>query len=191
MRLLVLGLTALLVALLTATLAPRPAAACSCASAPLDDYADEVPVAFTGTQVDRVELGGQIGGEVLLTFEVDQVYTGPVGSTLTARTAADSAACGVDFGGQGQVALAAFGSVDEPSLGLCGSLVSEGDLEAVFGVGADPDPEVIDVLADDGTDDGGADGGGLPWAAVLAAVVAVAAVVGLYFAGTVRLSAED
>lgn len=213
MRTLVLAVGALLVAVVTLVGGPRPALACSCALVPLEEYADEVTVAFTGTQIDRTELGGRIDAGALLTFEVDRVYHGDVGPTVTARTAADSAACGVDYGGQGTVSLVAFGSADEPSVNLCGSSVTEDDLSLVFGEAAEPDPDIVDPLADappavpdqdlpiDGGDldggsaapvgDGDGDAGGVPWAVILGVVAAVAALLGLFFAGTVRLGGGE
>ncbi|MEL7156023.1 MAG: hypothetical protein AAFN30_05425, partial [Actinomycetota bacterium] len=95
-----------------------------------------------------------------------------------------------------RVAVVAFGPPEEPSVDLCGSPVSEADLEVVFGPGADPDPAVVDAAAPevdggpgvDNGDDGG--GGGVPWLPVLGLVVAALAVAGLFLAGTVRLGTD-
>jgi len=137
-----LGVSLLVSALLAGVMllvGAAPALACSCSGAPLADYADEVTLAFSGTQVDRdVEDQVRENGAVL-TFEVDQVFRGDVGSRIEVRTNAQGSACGLDLAGAGTTGLVTFDSDEFAEVHLCGSSVAIADLEAVFGPGAAAD----------------------------------------------------
>jgi hypothetical protein len=160
-----------------------PAAACSCDIPVFSEYADEVAIAFSGRQVERTRPSGP-NDEVLATFEVDVVYKGEAGSTLTVRTWADEGACGIDPGpGLTHIATFDWSNDEITTMDLCGSQVSKNDLLAEFGPGQAPDPE----LADAGL--GQADGDGTGWGTVLLGVGAVIALAGCGLLGFRRLAA--
>ena len=117
---------------------PRPAAACSCQDSTLAEYADEVALAFTGEQTARVVLDEMEDNGAVLTFEVDQVFKGDVGETISVRTHAQGSACGMDFSGAAGSGVAVFTWRDQLSVSLCGSAVSVEELESVFGDGVPP-----------------------------------------------------
>ena len=122
------------VAVLVAT-APLPVYGCSCMSFILSQSADEVDVAFTGRQIDRLELGTK----AFLVFEVKRVYKGQAGPLTAVRTNHDEAACGVDFQGAGVVGIVAHQFGDHLSVGFCTSPVGLNELLSVFGDGTPPD----------------------------------------------------
>lgn len=72
----------------------KPAYACSCVPArpPLESR-DEAQTVFSGT-VSAVQ--GEAGG-LLVTFDVDRIWKGPEGSSLTLTTSESSASCGYEF----------------------------------------------------------------------------------------------
>lgn len=145
-----------------------PAHACSCVDLVLEDYGEDVAVAFTGRQIDRVVFDDIIDNGVVLLFEVATVYKGEVGSRVEVRTHAQSSACGTDFDMAGIAGVAAFMWRDELHVSQCGSAVSPAELEAVFGEGSPPD-ETIAVAT---TSAGGGDG--LARVAVIGAGLVVA-----------------
>lgn len=129
---------------ITVLATPRPAHACVCADVPLSDYADEVDVAFTGWQVERIisESDGSTWSSdpVTLTFRVTRVYKGRAGPLIEVQTVRDGSSCGVDFAEKGVKGVAAFSrGGDEYMVSLCGSVVTIGELKEVFGEGNPPD----------------------------------------------------
>ena len=192
-------------AVLVAT--PGPATGCSCGSTPLSVYADRVAVAFTGQQIKRVEPDDVAlsNADVALILEVDWVYKGRAGPLISVITNFLDVSCGIDFSGEGQVAVAAFGRDDRLGVGMCSSRHAISDFQAVFGSGYPPDETMTQtleqmeksaresiaktVLSD--TDDAPAPGSRAPTVALLigtaAAVLAGGAVVLL----RVRRSSED
>ena len=127
--------------------APRTAHACSCVDRPLSEYADDVVVAFAGSQIERILPEPGPDGvwssmdPVTLVFEVERVYKGRAGSQIALRTNRSGASCGVDFGRRGGTGVVAFDIAEGLySVGLCGSPVTIAELEEVFGDGYPPDP---------------------------------------------------
>ena len=133
-------------AVLVAT--PGPAPACSCGSTPLSVYADRVAVAFTGQQIKRVEPDDVAlsNADVALILEVDWVYKGRAGPLISVITNFSSVSCGIDFSGEGQVAVAAFGQDDRLGVGICSSRHAISDFQAVFGSGYPPDETMTQTL---------------------------------------------
>ena len=192
-------------AVLVAT--PGPAPGCSCGSTPLSVYADRVAVAFTGQQIKRVEPDDVAlsNADVALILEVDWVYKGRAGPLISVITNFLDVSCGIDFSGEGQVAVAAFGRDDRLGVGMCSSRHAISDFQAVFGSGYPPDETMTQTLEQmeksaresiaktvlSATDDAPAPGRRAPTVALLigtaAAVLAVGAVVLL----RVRRSSED
>ncbi len=129
---------------------PRTAFACSCALVPLSEYADEVALAFTGRQLERVELippdsSGVVStaDPVILVFQVHWVYKGRVGTRVEVRTVRGRTSCGIDFGGRGVTGVAAFETREGGlQVSSCWSSVTSAELEEVFGEGYPADPEV-------------------------------------------------
>ena len=121
---------------------PPPASACSCNFTPLSEYADSVAVAFTGHQIKRVEPDGIVSSaaDVTLILEADWVYKGRTGPLVSVITNFSGVSCGIDFSGEGQVAVAAFRR-DDGRLGvyLCGSQHEINDFQEVFGLGYPPE----------------------------------------------------
>lgn len=136
---------------------PGIAHACSCGPDTLADYADDVAVAFTGRQIDRIEhpstlaTGYSSADPVTLVFEVNRVYKGTVGPLVEVHTVRERASCGIDFGGYVNVGVAAFSRSPDSQAGMendlkvswCGSQVTIAELEDVFGSGNPPDPHLI------------------------------------------------
>lgn len=145
------------VAFVALLVTPGIAHACSCVEETLADYADEVAVAFTGRQIDRIEHpstlanGWSSADPVTLVFEVNRVYKGTVGPLVEVLTVRETPSCGIDFGGKGTVGVAAFsrsphsqaGLENDLQVGWCGSRVTITELEDVFGSGNPPDPHLI------------------------------------------------
>ncbi len=137
---LVIGL-AVIVAVLAV---PRSARACTFPVRPLEEYADEVDVAFVGSEIDRRERGER----AVLTFEVHRVYKGEVGPRIRFDVPSRETPCGAyfDLGSGTTVVVAQL--VEEDAYGFkAGDLyfmeesafVSEANLEEVFGDGYPPD----------------------------------------------------
>ena len=130
---------------ITVVVAPRTAHACSCVDLPLSEYADEVDIAFSGSQIERIisEPEGSARSSadpVTLTFRVNRMYKGRAGPLIEVRTVRDEMSCGVDFAGKGITGVAAYSrGGDEYRVGLCGSPVTIGELQEVFGEGYPPD----------------------------------------------------
>ena len=129
---------------------PQPAPGCSCArTATLSEYADEVDIAFTGRQIERVEPDGTAIGaaKVALILEVDRVYRGRTGPLISVLTNFGEGNCGIDFSGEGLVAVApALRQDDDLEVALCGSQYAISDFQAVFGPGYPPDEAMTQTL---------------------------------------------
>lgn len=110
---------------------------------PLADRAARVAFAFEGTQVSRNVIDEVADNGAVLTFDVDLVYKGAVSETISVLTNAQGGACGVDYGRLGRVGVTVYEWRGEPSVNLCGSLVSVEELTAVFGDGAPPMPSPV------------------------------------------------
>lgn len=129
-----------------------PAAACSCLDRSLSEYADEVVLAFVGEQVSREVVDEVADNGTVLSFDVDLVFKGEVGPSVSVRTHAQSSACGVDFDGAVGASVAVFDWRGQPSVNSCGSVVSLEELREVFGNGVEPAraaPATAEALADD------------------------------------------
>lgn len=123
-------------------IAPGPAHGCKCENLPLSEYADEVDLAFSGRQVERISDEGFIVF-VTLVFEVHRVYKGQAGPLIEVRTGWGGGDCGTDFLGKGVTGVAAFGEDGEAlGVGRCGSHHSVSDLEEIFGPGYPPDETI-------------------------------------------------
>lgn len=131
------------VALAALLAAPYSARACSCRPAELADYADNVAVAFTGRQIERIALPDTPGWvTTALVLEVYRVYKGRAGPRIEVRTGPEAGTCGTSFGGESIVGVAAFGEEGDLTVHLCGSRVNIGELEEVFGPGYPPDETI-------------------------------------------------
>ncbi len=129
---------------------PQPAPGCSCTrTAILSEYADEVEVAFTGRQIERVEPDGTAIGaaKVALILEVDRVYRGRTGPLISVLTNFGGGNCGIDFSREGLVAVApALRQDNDLEVALCGSQYAISDFQAVFGPGYPPDETMTQTL---------------------------------------------
>lgn len=129
-------------------IAPGPAHGCKCASSHLSEYADEVDLAFSGRQIERIVNNNEGAiAVVTLAFEVHQVYKGQAGPLIEALTGPGLGDCGTDFLGKGVTGVAAFASgKDGEDLSVkvnrCGSHHSVSDLEEIFGPGYPPDETI-------------------------------------------------
>jgi hypothetical protein len=95
---------------------------------------DEAQAVFSGT-VSEVQ-GGP--GGLLVTFDVERVWKGPDGSSLTLSTADSSAACGVEFVPGEQYLVYGLGQDGQLTTNLCtrtAPLASAGDDLAALGPG--------------------------------------------------------
>ena len=143
----VLRTTWMLIAALTIALSalvaiPRPAGACSCRSAPLPEYADEVDIAFTGQQIGRFEPRGPVvstADDTLLVLRVHRVFKGQTGPLITVVTRLSGASCGIDFRERGTVAVVAYMREGDLRVGLCASLYTVDEFEESFGPGYPPE----------------------------------------------------
>jgi hypothetical protein len=117
-------------------LAATPCWACSCIAVAPEEQAASSSAIFGGV-VEEVELAGQgdFGQEVEATFAVDTIYKGQVPARVVVGTAADSAACGVEFEEGGRYTVFASGDEAEGfSTGLC-TATTRGDIDpARFGL---------------------------------------------------------
>ena len=116
----------------------KPASACSYDLSTLAEYADDVALAFAGKQTSRVVIDEVHDNGVVLTFDVDLVFKGDVGETISVRTHAQSSACGKDFSRVAKSGVAVFRWRGQPSVNQCRSVVSVEELEGVFGEGVQP-----------------------------------------------------
>ena len=123
---------------------PGPARGCKCAHNALSEYADEVAVAFSGRQIERIDhlndSGAHFGSTLVL--KVHQVYRGQAGPLIEVRTGNGFGDCGTDFLRKGGGIGAAFGKdVDDLSARLAdGSVRADGVTGvAAFGYGEDTD----------------------------------------------------
>ncbi len=116
--------------------------ACSCILRELPEYADGVSVAFVGHQLERVVHDYVEHNGTALLFRVDRVHKGEVGPLIEVRTHAQGPACGIDVGGQGTVGVVARQWRGDLNVNLCGSIVTSGELEEVFGEGYPPDESI-------------------------------------------------
>ena len=130
---------AAMVTTVTLTIVAGTAHACSCIERGLSEYADDISVAFVGTQLDRAVHEYVDDNGAALLFSVDRVYAGEVGPLIEVRTHAQDSACGIDVGGWGPVGIAARHWRGALSVNLCGSIVTQAELESVFGAGRPPD----------------------------------------------------
>lgn len=131
-----------MVAVATVVVTAGTAQACSCVERELADYADDVSVAFTGSQVERTVHSQVHDNGVALVFSVDRVYKGEAGPFIEVRTHAQDSACGIDLGGRGTVGVVAGEWRGDLNVNLCGSIVSVDALESVFGDGYPPDESI-------------------------------------------------
>lgn len=125
--------------------------ACSCVERELADYADDISVAFAGSQVERTVHSQVQDNGVALLFSVDRVYKGEVGPFIEVRTHAQDSACGIDMGGRGTVGVVAGEWRGDLNVNLCGSIVTVDSLESVFGDGYPPDEGLMVTSQHDGS----------------------------------------
>ena len=140
----VAGAFALASATVISTLAATPgtARACSCIQQDLSNYADEVTVAFVGTQVSREIYEEDISDftvqRAAMVLEVERVYKGDVGPRIEIHSNADGPACGIDFGYYPGAGIVAFEHEGQLWAGWCSNPVEISELEEVFGAGYPP-----------------------------------------------------
>lgn len=126
----------------TLTVAPGTVRACSCLARDLSEYADEISVAFVGTQLEKVVYDYVDDNRAVLLFSVDRVYAGEAGPLIEVRSHAQEMTCGIDVRGWGPVGIAAYDWRGTLSVDLCGSIVAAAELESVFGEGRPPDESI-------------------------------------------------
>ena len=144
---------AAMVSTVTLTVVLGTAHACSCLERDLSEYADDIPVAFVGTQLERVVHADTDDNGAALLFSVERVYAGEVGPMIEVRTHAQDPACGVDVGSWGPVGIAARHWGGALSVNLCSSIVTVAELESAFGEGRPPDESVRLPVSPDATED--------------------------------------
>lgn len=142
-RLLTLAIALAVIAIVLAI--PGSARACTFPVRPLEEYSEEVAVAFVGRQIDWRERGEH----AVLTFAVHRVYKGEVGPRIRFDVAGRESPCS-DLLPSGTAAVVA-GLVEEDRrwhqagdlyVMLQSAFVSEADLIEVFGAGYPPDPKI-------------------------------------------------
>ena len=144
----VAGAFALALPAMVTTLAAtaEPARACSCSGAPLSEYADEVTVAFVGTQVSRTTYEEDIADFTLrravMVLEVEWVYKGEVGPRIEIHSNADGPACGIAFSSHSATGVVAFERRGRLRAGACDNPVGIDKLEEVFGASRPPDSSI-------------------------------------------------
>ena len=99
---------------------PRSARACTFPVRPLEEYSEEIAVAFFGREIDRREEGQQ----VVLTFEVDRVYKGEVGPRISFDVFGPESSCS-DFIPSGVTAVLAQDGVGDLYIGCCNPASSQ------------------------------------------------------------------
>ncbi len=128
---------------LVTTLGATPALACSCAPMTDAEYAASADVVFAGTLLDREEpdSGGIVssGDLITLTFAVDEVYKGQVGTTAQVRTARSGASCGLELEGEGPFLVFTQFGKNGLTASLCGGTRELPEtVPAVLGEGRPP-----------------------------------------------------
>ncbi len=164
-----------LVAGLVGLVVPQ-AMACSCAQMALEEYVDDYPVIFAGRELGRSDAGDP-DESVEVVFEVESVYRGEVTEQYTVYTSASGASCGVSsLQGSGVVGILAWiQDGNEPTIGLCGSVVAPDALTGLLGDPDAPLPLTAPPPIPGGNGPNSGDGGDVIWwlvgtgAAVLAA----------------------
>lgn len=137
------GLTiAALVVAVTVVATAGTAHACSCVERELAEYADDISVAFAGSQLERTVHSQVEDNGAALVFRVDRVYKGEAGPLIEVRTHAQGPACGIDMEGRGTVGVAAQEWRGDLNVHLCGSVVTASELQDVFGEGYPPDESI-------------------------------------------------
>lgn len=122
---------------------PGTAQACSCSGEKITEYADDVAIAFSGRQVDRVVFDEMQDNGTSLFFEVDEVFKGEAGPIIEVTTHAQGGACGIDMANAGRTGVAVFEWQGQLNVGLCGSVVPLDLLPAAFGEGSPPDEAIV------------------------------------------------
>lgn len=128
---------------LVTTLGAAPALACSCVPMTDAEYAESADVVFAGILLHREEPddGGIIssGDLVTLTFAVDEVYKGQVGTTVQVRTARSGASCGLELDGEGPFLVFTEFGENGLTASLCGGTRDLPEtVPAVLGEGRPP-----------------------------------------------------
>lgn len=155
----------------------RKAFACSCAESTLSEFVDQNPeaavAAFAGRQVSRVVEDEQVDDGAVLTFAVETVYLGDVGTMVEVRTHAQGSACGLDVSGVTPVGILVTDFGRGPSVDLCTSRWPVDELAAEFGPGSEPTNAPSTTLGSSGAADGGSwDSARFGLGALLLAIVA-------------------
>ena len=133
---------AAMVAVVMVVATASTAYACSCIARELSEYADDISVAFAGSQVERTVQSQVQDNGVALVFSVDRVYKGEAGPLIEVHTHAQESACGIDMDGRGTVGVVAGEWRGDLNVNLCGSIVALDELEEVFGEGHLPDESI-------------------------------------------------
>ena len=160
----VAGAFALASATVVSTLAATPgtARACTCASRPLSGYANEIAVAFVGTQVSWDSYDEVISDfpmrRAAMVLEVELVYKGEVGPRIEVHSNAGGPACGIDFGYYPGAGVVAFERDGRLWAGSCSNPVEIDELEEVFGAGYPPNGSIELQVADRNSAPADADG---------------------------------
>ena len=141
------GVCALVAAVTISTLVvtSQTAHACSCGETPLSEYADEVDVAFVGSQVSRTKYEERYDWPLraALVFRVGRVYKGEIGPLVEVHTNAGGAACGLYRTGLPAGPVVAYQDRGTLWTSWCSSdLVSIVEFVDVFGPGHRPDPSI-------------------------------------------------
>ena len=117
---------------------PTPAYACSCAQTSDEGHVSRADVIFTG----RIEDDRSDQQTRILTFVVERIYKGSIGTRQVISTSASGASCGLEIGGEGTFLVFA-NHADQPGqleANLCGG-TRPGGAPAILGEGRPPQPE--------------------------------------------------
>jgi hypothetical protein len=112
-----------LVAILTLTMNPHPASACSCVilETPAESFEPATAV-FSGRVIAREEpTGSTIRSDdpVTITFQVYEVWKGPEQSVIEITTALTGPSCGYEFAVDQSYLVYAYGEEDDLQVSLC------------------------------------------------------------------------
>lgn len=171
-RLLLSALTAAVFAIAVLFHPPGRAYACSCVMPPPAGQArDEAAALFSGT-VSAVGQAATPEGQVAVTFDVSEIWAGPVAPSLTLYTSPSSASCGYEFAPGKSYLVYAFPQDGRLATGLCtrtALLDDAADDLAILGEGQ---------AAPQNTPEASPSQGALPWAPIAAGAAVVAAAAG-------------
>ena len=143
LRLVAVCALAAAVTVVTLVVTPGTAYACTCVVQHLSQRADEVDVAFIGTEVSRTEYEEQDGWpRAALVFRVGRVYKGDIGPLVEVHTNAGGPACGLYRTGLPAGPVVAYREQGALRTSSCSSERPIAELFEAFGTAYHPDPSI-------------------------------------------------